>query len=94
MHHRFVEIGIVVDDHGILAAHLADHPLHMGLPGTMGVGFAEDFQADLARTGEGDQVNLGRADQMGADVAAALKQLTGAVRQSRRSEEYRAAARP
>lgn len=73
LHHRFVKIGIVVDNHSILAAHLADHPLHMSLPSAMRVRFAQDFQADLARTSESDQMNPRRADQMGPDVAAALK---------------------
>ena len=46
MHHRFVEIGVVVDDDGVLAAHLADDALHMVLPGPMRGGFADDRQAD------------------------------------------------
>ena len=83
MHHRFVEIGIVVDDHGILAAHLANHALDMVLPGTMRVGFAQNFQTDFARAGKRDQMNLRLNELDGrADLAAALKQLAGILGQS------------
>ena len=33
MPHGFVQVGVAIDDDGVLAAHLADDALHMGLPG-------------------------------------------------------------
>ena len=88
MGHRLVQIGVVIDDHRVLAAHLTDHSFDMRLSGTMRVRFAQNFQTHFARAGKCNQMNLRRAHQMGADFAAALEQPTSIVRQSRVMENF------
>ena len=55
MSHRFVQIGVTIDDDGVFAAHLADDALHMRLPRPLRVSFPKDFQTHFARAGKGDQ---------------------------------------
>ena len=68
---RLVEVGIVVDDDRVLAPHLGDHPLDVVLPRRRLGGPAIDRQPDLARAGEGDQVDPGIFHQRLPDVAEA-----------------------
>ena len=62
LEHRLVEVGVVVDDDGVLAAHLGDHLLD-AVPAGVLRGQHHDLQADVARAGEGDQVDIGIDDQ-------------------------------
>ena len=69
MRHRFVQIGVVIDDHGVFAAHLADHAFDMRLSGPMRVSFAKDFQTHFARAGKCDQMNLAASAPDGAPIS-------------------------
>ncbi len=53
--HRFVQIGIIVDNDGVLPPHLGDDLFDIGLTGMHLGGPFDDAQADLHRAGEGDQ---------------------------------------
>ena len=46
--HRLVKVGIAVDDHCVLAAHLADHALYVLLARPVGISLAQDLQPDFA----------------------------------------------
>ena len=52
--HGLVEVGVVVDDDRVLAAHLGDDALDVVLARRRLGGLAVDEQADAARAGEGD----------------------------------------
>ena len=43
MHHRLIEIGILIDDDRVFAAHLTDHPLHVLLFRWVVISGAQDF---------------------------------------------------
>ena len=62
--HRLVLIGVVIDDEGVLAAHFADDFFQVGLAGPRLAGRLPDAQADLLRSGEGDEINLRVIDQV------------------------------
>ena len=62
--HGLVQVGRLVDDDRVLAAHLADDLLHERLAfGRRLAGGAEDAQPDLLRAGEGDQRHARVANQ-------------------------------
>ena len=80
---RFVEIGVGIDDDGILAAHLANDALQFALAGTRFARAFPNAQADFARTGEGDHVDIFVIDEMRADDRAlAGEQIHNARRNS------------
>ena len=60
---RLVEVGIVVDHDRVLAPHLGDHALEVILARLDHGGLAVDQQADVARAGEGHDVDVGMIDQ-------------------------------
>ena len=70
MRHRLVQVGVVVDDDGVLAAHLGDDLLDIDLAGMDLGGPFDDPQADLDRAGEGDQRDIRMVDQEIADDRA------------------------
>ena len=43
MHHRLIEIGILIDDDRVFAAHLTDHPLHVLLFRLVVISGPQDF---------------------------------------------------
>ena len=65
-----VEVGVGVDDDGVLAAHLGHHPLDVALAGLVDGGVLDDRQADRRRAGEGHERHLGPGHQLGADLLA------------------------
>ena len=67
---RFVEVGIGIDDDGVLAAHLADDAFEFALPGPGFAGALPDSQSNFARAGEGDHVDILVIDQVRADDAS------------------------
>ena len=79
-----VQIGRIVDDNGILAAHLADDLLDERLALGRFAGRAENTEPDLLRSGEGDHGHLRIVDQQVADGAAgAGEELQHVGRQAR-----------
>ena len=69
-----VEVGVGVDDHAVLAAHLGHDALEVLLAGRELGGPADDLQADRAGAGERDRVHARVADQPRADRAFAGQQ--------------------
>ena len=67
---RLVQVGVVVDDDGVLAAHLGDHALDVVLARRGLGGLPVDRQADVARAGERDQGDVRVLDQGRADLLA------------------------
>ena len=67
---RLVEVGVGIDDDGVLAAHLADDALQFALARTRFAGAFPNAQPDFARTGERDHVDIFVIDQMRADDRA------------------------
>ena len=65
--HRLVEIGAGVDDRGVLAAHLADDLLHVGLIVRGDAGGLQDVEAHRHRSGERDDRGPHVADQRRTD---------------------------
>ena len=65
-----VEVGVGVDDEGVLAPHLGDDPLDVALAGTVDGRGLDDVEADVLGAGEGDERHVGVLDQVGADVLA------------------------
>ena len=94
--HDLVEVGVGVDDHAVLAAHLRDHALEVLLRGgRLGRG-AHDLLPDLRRAGERDRVHARVAHQRGADLALARQQRQRVGRHARlaqRAHEHVGAAR-
>ena len=82
--HGLVQVGRLVDDDGVLAAHLADDLLDERLALGRFAGGAEDAEADLLRAGEGDQGHARVADQDVADRRGPRRAGTGARRAARR----------
>ena len=83
MHHAhdgLVQVGVVINDDRVLAAHLGDDPLDMVLAGPGVGGLAVDQQADLARAREGDQVDAGMVHQRLADFLAPAGQVVESAR--------------
>ena len=72
--HDLVEVGVGVDDHAVLAAHLGDHALEVLLARRRLRGGAHDLEPDLVRAGERDRVHARVAHERGADVALAGQQ--------------------
>ena len=72
---RLVEVGVVVDDDRVLAAHLGDHPLDVVLARLDLGRLAVDQQPHVARAGEGDEVDVGMVDQRLADLLAQARQV-------------------
>ena len=66
-----VEIGVGVDDHAVLAAHLGHDALEVALAGRELRRGAQDLEADRAGAGERDRVHARMGDQARADVALA-----------------------
>src|SRR3954470_8950636 len=94
--HDLVEVGIGVDDHRVLAAHLRDHALEVTLALEHLGGRPDDLQPDLVGAGEGDRVHAGVLHQRGADVALARQQRERVRRHARlaqRLDQHRRAAR-
>ena len=74
-----VEVGIGVDDDGVLATELEDGALDEVLAG-LGFGCAlVDLEADFLGAGEGDETNLRVLDDGAADLRAALDEVDDAV---------------
>jgi hypothetical protein len=71
---RVVEVGVAVDDHAVLAAHLDDGALELLLAGDDVARGADDLQADRPRAGERDRRHAWVAHQRGAGLAVALQQ--------------------
>ena len=94
--HDVVEVGVGVDDHRVLAAHLGHHALEVTLAlGHLGRR-ADDLQPDLAGAGEGDRVHARVPDERGADVALARQQRERVRRHAglaQRADQQRRAAR-
>ena len=78
-----VEIGVVEDDVGRLAAELEAEAL-----AGAGGGGADDL-ADLGRAGEGDLVDIGMVDDGGAGVALAGDDVDDALGAGRPSRRFR-----
>ena len=95
--HDLVEVGVGVDDHAVLAAHLGDHALDVLLLGRRLARGAHDLEADRLRAGERDRVHARVAHERGADVALARQQRQGVGRHAglaqRPDEHERAAGR-
>ena len=66
-----VEVGVGVDDHAVLAAHLGHDALEVPLAGRELGGGLEDLEPDRAGAGERDRVHAGVRDERRADVALA-----------------------
>ncbi len=71
---RVVEVGVGVDDHAVLAAHLGDHPLDVALRVRRLRRGPDDLEPDRARSGKRDQVHARVADEGGAGLAEAGEQ--------------------
>ena len=67
---RFVEVGVVVDDDGVLAAQLGDQLLDVRLPRRELGGLAIEQHADAARAGERDEGDIGMLGERRADLLA------------------------
>ena len=63
-----IEVGVIVDDQGILAAHFTDDFFEIQLAGENFTGGFIDVAADGARTGERNKIDLRVRDQMRAGV--------------------------
>ena len=72
----------LVDDDGVLAAHLQHRALDPDLPGQRSARLLGDLEPDLARAGEGDEARLRVLDERVADRRAAA----GARSSGRRRE--------
>ena len=94
--HDLVEVGVGVDEDGVLAAHLGHHALEVALAvGHLGGG-ADDLEPDLVGAGERDRVDARVLDERGADVALARQQRERLRRHAglaQRLHEQRRAAR-
>ena len=94
--HDLVEIGVGVDDHAVLAAHLGDHALQVALAGRRLRGGADDLLPDRGGAGERDRVHARVGDQPRADLALAGQQrerVGGDARGAQRLDEHVGAAR-
>ena len=58
-----VEVGIVVDHDRVLAPHFGDHSLEVVLARLDFGRLAIDQEADVARAGKGDDVDIGMIDE-------------------------------
>ena len=67
--HRLVQVGVGIDDHAVLPAHLGHDALHVQLLGRRLRRGADDREPDRARAGEGDRVDARVAHQRLARVA-------------------------
>ena len=67
-----VEVGIGIDDDGVLAAELEDGALEEVLAGLRLGGALVDLEAYFFGAGEGDEANLWVLDDGAADFRAAL----------------------
>src|SRR6185369_14530075 len=67
MRHRLVQVGIVVDDDGILSPHLGDDLLDVRLAGIHPGGAVDDAQSGFDRAGEGDQRDVRVINDVVAD---------------------------
>ena len=84
-----VEVGVGVDDHAVLAAHLGDHALEVLLAGRrLGRG-PDDVEPDLVGAREGDRVHARVAHERGADVALAGQQRERRRRHARLAQRAR-----
>ncbi len=72
--HRFVEIGVAVDDDRVLPSQLRDHPLDLALAGAHAAGVFEDGQAHRPAPCEGHERDVGVSHQRGADVLSSTRQ--------------------
>ena len=91
-----VEVGVGVDDHAVLAAHLGDHALQVALAGRRLGGGADDLLPDRRGAGEGDRVHARVGDEPRADLALAGQQrerVGGDARVAQRLDEHVGAAR-
>ena len=85
---RLVKVGVVVDDQGILAAHFADNLLQICLARSRPGCHLPYLQAHGAGTREGDNVDPGMPNKMGADLLAQPRQVVDhAVRQPRLGQD-------
>ena len=79
-HDGLIEVGVVIDDYRVLAAHLRDHPFDVVLP-RLGVGrLAVDQKTDVARAGECDHVNVRMVDERLAGLLAKPRQIVKRTR--------------
>jgi hypothetical protein len=65
-----VDVGIGVDDDGVLAAHFKDGALDPELPGSLRGGSFVDVESDFAGAGEGDVARFGMRDDSIAEAGA------------------------
>ena len=63
--HRLVKVGVVVNDDGVLAAHLGDEPFDVILAGGLLGGLAMEQHAHALRAGEGDEGRVGMFARVG-----------------------------
>ncbi len=83
--HRFVEVGVVIDDDRVLPAHLADHPLDHGLPRDDFRCLLQDGKTDFPTTGEDNLHYIGMPHEgCSHDLAAAGQKGEDARRNARR----------
>ena len=75
--HDVVEVGVGVDDHAVLAAHLGDDALQVLLAGQGLGGGAHDVEPDLVGAGERDRVDT-RVDAFAVPIGIACGMI-GAV---------------
>src|SRR3972149_5304694 len=81
---RLVEVGVVVDDDRVLAAHLSDDALDAALARPQRRRRLDDAEADLLASREGDEVDAGVLDERPADLATGPRQvLDGTGRHAR-----------
>ena len=81
--HGLVEVGVVVDDDGVFAAHFGHHPLAVDLAGLDGGRLVEDAQPHFHGAGKGDGGDFGMGDQVVAhDRAPARAVVEHAVGQA------------
>ena len=71
---RLVKVRVLVDEDGILAAHLGQHALDMILARRRLGSLAIDRQPHPFRPGKGDHGHVGMIDKRGADLLADAKE--------------------
>src|SRR5262245_44793855 len=75
VNHSLVEIGVLIDDDGVLAAHFAHHSLYMLLARLMIVSRTQNFQANLPRSSKSDKLHRSMPYKVSPQFASTLHQL-------------------
>ncbi len=73
--HRFVQVGVVIDDHRILATHFGNDALDVILSGPHLSGLTIDGQANIDRSGKGNKRDVGVIHQNRTDLLADARQV-------------------